>query len=129
MQHPLKTLAALALLFLILGLMAFVYPKAGISLGGGVVLKFPELAELLHKKQAKKDISKILALADKINANDSIAASDSLQTKDTTAIKLINTIQFRNQASLNAFFEALSTMKTDPKSIRVLHYGDSQIEW
>ncbi|MDZ4665455.1 MAG: GDSL-type esterase/lipase family protein [Bacteroidota bacterium] len=128
MQHPIKTLAALASLFLILGLMAFVYPKAGISLGGGVVLKFPELAELLHKKQPKKDISKILALADKINANDSIAASDSPQTKDTTAIKLINTIQFRNKESLDAFFDALSIIKSDPKSIRVLHYGDSQIE-
>ncbi|MBK7819265.1 MAG: hypothetical protein IPJ60_18320 [Sphingobacteriaceae bacterium] len=107
--------------------MAFVYPKAGISLGSGVVLKFPELSELLHKKQAKKDISKILELADKINANDSISAIDSLQTKDT-CYKLINTIQFRNKASLDAFFEALSTMKSDPKSIRVLHYGDSQIE-
>ncbi|MBK6523706.1 MAG: hypothetical protein IPG08_16125 [Sphingobacteriaceae bacterium] len=128
MQHPLKTLAALGSLFVILGLMAFVYPKNGISLGGVVVLKFPELSELLHKKQAKKDISKILELADKINANDSISAIDSLQTKDTTAIKLINTIQFRNKASMDAFFEALSTMKSDPKSIRVLHYGDSQIE-
>lgn len=128
MQHPLKTLITLISLFAVLALMAFVYPKEGFDLGNGMVLKFPELSEFTKQKETKKDISKILALADQINANDSIAAIDSLQTKDTAVVKLINTIQFRNKSALDAFFEALSTMKTEPKSIRVLHYGDSQIE-
>lgn len=136
MQHPIKTLLAMAGLFGLLAIMAFVYPKEGINMGNGLVLKFPELNSFLEKKGTKKDISKILALADQINANDSIAALDSLNVNhldsipqtDTNTIKLINTIQFRNKAALGAFFEALSTLKNDPKSIRVLHYGDSQIE-
>src|SRR5688500_12567356 len=113
MQHPLKTLVTMAALFGVLALMAFVYPKEGIKIGDGVVLKFPELAQCISKKEEKKDISKILALADKINARDSIIAADSLladsplvdslQIKDTSAIKLINTIQFRNKAALDAF--------------------------
>jgi lysophospholipase L1-like esterase len=131
MQHPLKTLAALASLFLILGLMAFVYPKDGIHLGNST-LKFPELSEFLNKKEEKKDISKILAMADEINARDSIDAVDSFPIDsllvDTNVIKLVNTIQFRNKAALDGFFDALSKIKTEPNSIRVLHYGDSQIE-
>jgi lysophospholipase L1-like esterase len=135
MQHPFKTLVSLVGLFSILAFTAFVYPKDGIRLANGVSLNFPVLSEFTHKKEEKKDISKILAMADQINANDSIAEADSVSIPDslgvfadTNAVKLINTIQFRNAKALDAFFEALSTMKTEPKSIRVLHYGDSQIE-
>lgn len=130
MQHPLKTLLNLACVFGVLALMAFVYPKEGIQIGSSINLKFPDLNELLAEKKAKTDISKILQLADEINENDSLAGTaDSLrQTKDTAISKLINTIQFRNKAALNTFFDALANLKSDPKSIRVLHYGDSQIE-
>lgn len=129
MQHPLKTLLFIISIFGMLALMAFVYPKQGIQLSQDITLNFPDLNDLLEKKEKKTDISKILELADKINANDSLGIiTDSLQTKDTALVKLINTIQFRNKAALDVFFEALSNLKTDPKSIRVLHYGDSQIE-
>lgn len=129
MQHPFKSLVTLGLVFGALALMAFVYPTDGIKLGSDLALKFPTLSSLFEKKEAKKDISKILQLADQINANDSLGTSaDSLQVQDTSAVKLITTIQFKNKAALNNFYEAISTIKAQPSSIRVLHYGDSQIE-
>ncbi|MFO0434429.1 MAG: hypothetical protein ACK5ZT_04210, partial [Sphingobacteriaceae bacterium] len=129
MQHPFKSLITLGSVFGVLALMAFVYPSDGIKLSNELSLKFPPLSSFLNKKEAKTDISKILQLADQINLNDSLGiVTDSLQTKDTTAPKLITTIQFKNKTALNTFFEALSTIKSQPSSIRVLHYGDSQIE-
>lgn len=129
MQHPFKSLFILLSVFSLLALMAFVYPKEGIDVANGVNLKFPSLEQLFAEKQKKTDISKILELADKINAQDSLGtASETKTNADTTKPTLITTLQYKNKAVLAAFFEALSNLKNDPKSIRVLHYGDSQIE-
>jgi lysophospholipase L1-like esterase len=91
----------------------------------------------------KTDISQIVALADaedKLSDNDTTQAS---RKEDTTAkkeikylevndpsIKLITNIQYKDSAktSLYNFFEALAGILVEDKSIRILHYGDSQIE-
>ncbi len=48
--------------------------------------------------------------------------------KDEQPKTLNTTIQSRNRKALYAFFNALSKVKTEPSTLRVLHYGDSQIE-
>lgn len=47
-----------------------------------------------------------------------------------TSNHLITTIQYKNgnKSALNSFFQALNNIHKEPKSIRILHYGDSQIE-
>ena len=55
------------------------------------------------------------------------SASATEPVKDSST-HLITGIQTRGPQALQNFFEALSGLKTDPKAIRVLHYGDSQIE-
>jgi len=51
-----------------------------------------------------------------------------IEIKERDTAVLITNIQTRNKNTLKKFFEALHGLKQDPRSIRVLHYGDSQIE-
>lgn len=51
-----------------------------------------------------------------------------LVAKEEQPKTLITGIQYRNKKALYAFFRALSQVKGDQNSLRVLHYGDSQIE-
>lgn len=55
---------------------------------------------------------------------DSLLASE----KEEQPKRLITGIQFKNKKALYAFFSALSQVKSVNSSLRVLHYGDSQIE-
>lgn len=50
-----------------------------------------------------------------------------IEIKDTAA-HFAATIEYTNPEALKNFFDALIELKKNPKSIRVLHYGDSQIE-
>lgn len=126
---------------------AYVFPEGGLEIGGQKI-SFPTLASYFdNKKPEKKDISKIIALADaedqlteKVSAKDStpqILKADSAAKKEIQyleindpAIKLITTLQYKDslRTALDNFFEALAAVQTDDKGIRILHYGDSQIE-
>lgn len=157
MHKPWHSLAFGISIFLILGLLSFTFPKQGINLAGGIEFNFPGIHSLLGINSEKKDISKIIQAVDAIDTSftindpadepkqtqhDSVAVKekikkeykyedlDSLAAYETndTAVKLITTIQTRNKDALKNFFDALYELKNDPKSIRVLHYGDSQIE-
>jgi lysophospholipase L1-like esterase len=132
MHKPWHSLVFTIILFLGLSLLSFTFPKEGIKLTADASLNFPSLQSLFETKVAKKDISKILAEADALDtATNLIDTTKSLV--DTTAVKdtvktLITSLQYKNKAVLKNFFDALSDLKSNPKSIRVLHYGDSQIE-
>lgn len=104
-----------------------VFPAKGIELADGYTVQFPTLAEFFapdtNKTVEFKDIP--IALVDsgpKIN-EDSLSRVDSLAR---LAVKL----QYAegDNAVLYPFFEALANLAQDPTAIRVLHYGDSQIE-
>ncbi len=130
MHKPSQSLIFALVLFFNLGLMCMLFPENGINFGGNMTLNFPTLSSIFNSKSHKKDISKIIAAAD--NADTSTVVIDSAavgkETKDTIAKKLITSLQYNNKSVLTNFFEALVQLKTNPKSIRVLHYGDSQIE-
>lgn len=61
------------------------------------------------------------------NSDTSANNSEFYSTGDSAA-RLITSIQMRNRNALRNFFDALYHLKEDPTAIRVLHYGDSQIE-
>jgi len=157
MHKPLHSLLFGIIVFLVLGLLSFTFPKNGIELSKDLKLDFPDLNSLLGVTSAKKDISKILQAVDAIDTSFTINDPEENKLQDSldkipekkpvaqapspehsepapiykgkdTALKLITTIQTRNKNVLKNFFEALHELKHDPKSIRVLHYGDSQIE-
>ncbi len=129
MHKPLQSLAFTVLVFLALGLLSFSFPKDGIAVGSNLKLEFPTLAALFGEKTDKKDISKILDAVDQIDTTFAINdTSEVLKTKDSSAVVLNTSIQTSNKTALKNFFDALSGLKNNPKAIRVLHYGDSQIE-
>jgi lysophospholipase L1-like esterase len=117
-----------------LGFISLVFPEKGIYLGERMFIQYPTFASLFfEKKPEKTDISKIIALAD---AEDkaSETATDSLppiplSTKDST-VKLNTSIQYKNvtKSAMANFFNSLANIGKEEKSIRILHYGDSQIE-
>ena len=127
-----------------LGGIAYVFPENGIDLFGQKI-SFPTLTSYVNsKKVEKKNISGILALADaedklsdKTDTTAAAAKSDSVVIKEIQylevndpSIKLITSIQYKDslKTSLNNFFESLALLQLEEKGIRILHYGDSQIE-
>ncbi len=135
MQKPLHTLLFLALTFLMLGAISAVFPEKGIQLSNKIAINYPTLSSLFGtKKETKADISNIIALADaEENAgtaeSDTMASVKAIENKDT-AVKLNTSIQYRNaeKTAMANFFNALNNIASEEKSIRILHYGDSQIE-
>jgi lysophospholipase L1-like esterase len=129
MHKPLQSLTFVLLVFLALGLLSFSFPKDGITISSNLKLEFPSLKSLFGEKSSKKDISKIINSLNEIDTtfaiNDTIEKG--IKEKDTT-VKLNTTIQTTNKAALANFYNALTELKNNPKAIRVLHYGDSQIE-
>jgi lysophospholipase L1-like esterase len=133
MHKPFHSLLFAVLFFLSLGLISNLFPEQGVHIAGNFTLNFPSLNTLFGTKPVKKDISKILEAVN--NADTVVVENDTIDTasvattpKDTVVKKLITSLQYTNKNVLNSFFESLVGLKTNPKSIRVLHYGDSQIE-
>ncbi len=145
MTHkPRYTLLFLAIIFVLLAGVAAVFPEKGVTVSEKFALNFPALNSFFEVKTVEKkaDISKIIALADsveKIEDNDTVVKvvkSDTVSVKENgvvpvdTNIKLVTTIQYKTptKTAMDNFFSSLKFIGAETKSIRVLHYGDSQIE-
>jgi lysophospholipase L1-like esterase len=140
---PFHILLFLLSVFASLGGIAYIFPEGGLYIPE-TKLSFPTLSSYFNAvKPQKKDISDIIALAD---AEDKLTAKDTLpktikqdsaakkeikylEVKDAS-IKLITSLQYRDsmKTSLDNFFQSLAEVQNGEKGIRVLHYGDSQIE-
>jgi lysophospholipase L1-like esterase len=117
-----------------LGVISLVFPEKGIHITEKLCIQYPTFASLfLEKKEIKTDISNIIALADaedKASENNNDAnAINKIEANDST-VKLITSIQYKNanKSAMANFFNALGNINKEEKSIRILHYGDSQIE-
>ena len=130
MHKPQHSFLVGVFLFLALGFLSFAFPKSGIRLPNDVRLDFPNFYTLFDNKNPKKDISNILDAVNSIDTTFALVNSANTPTNNAknASPKLITTIQYRNKEALNNFFEALVQLKTNPNAIRVLHFGDSQIE-
>ena len=134
MHKPLYTLLFLGLTFMMLGAISMVFPEKGIYITESYRIHYPTAHSLFgSKKEVKKDISAIIALADaeeKVTDNNTEEAEiKAIELKDT-AVKLNTSIQYKNatKSALCNFFNSLANINKEEKSIRILHYGDSQIE-
>jgi lysophospholipase L1-like esterase len=117
-----------------LGIISCVFPEKGIVISEKWVLHYPTLSTLFaNSKQKKTDISKIIALADaedKVIEDENDTSAMSAFVQKDSAVKLLTSIQYKNasKTAMASFFNALSNIRHEEKSVRVLHYGDSQIE-
>ncbi len=162
-MKPYKTLLFLIVVFIVLSLLSFIFPKEGIQIGSNLIFKFPDIKSLYTPKESKyADISEILAqhkieiaeniediiedtikelndsihiLPDSLKADiipDSLILKDSLETslpeKQPGTIRQYLEYPENNKSVLYPFFNHLKNLKTSNELIRILHYGDSQIE-
>lgn len=134
MHKPVYTLLFLGLTFMMLGAISMVFPEKGFYITKAYSIHYPSVHSIFgNKKEVKKDISAIIALADaeeKVTENNTeVAEIAAIELKDT-AIKLNTRIQYKNanKSALANFFNSLANINKEEKSIRILHYGDSQIE-
>ena len=134
MHKPFHTLLFLALTFFMFGIISMVFPDNGIYVTEKLTINYPTFASLFfEKKPEHTDISSIIALSDaeeKVTETYSDTAEiKAIELKDT-AVKLNTSIQYKNatKSALANFFNSLAAISKEEKSIRILHYGDSQIE-
>jgi lysophospholipase L1-like esterase len=134
--HVLLFIAGVGLL---LGLVSAFVPKDGLKIGG---VKFNFLASeylIYPKTQEVKDISKIVAqvdtalleieeplttYGDSSKGNLGAPAKINYQINNATVVNLNDAAK----QSLHKFFQKLTNIAESKKKIRILHYGDSQIE-
>jgi lysophospholipase L1-like esterase len=130
-MKPLQTLAFIVAVLILLSGVAAIFPENGIKIGNDLIIKFPSLKQFFFPE--KIEYADINDLVTKVEAGiDSTAAKDSLSyVTDTVNVdSLVNVVQKiefpdNDPAALDHFF---SNLQSNSGLIRVLHYGDSQIE-
>jgi len=130
---PYKILLFLLSVYILLFIISFFFPDNGITIPGNIKLNFITPEEIFSTDKTKyADITNIIenikVKEDTISANnDTVMASDSIPADTAGTKNLIHYIQFpdSNKAVLYDFFRAI---EKNSGLIRVLHYGDSQIE-
>ncbi|HBS87063.1 MAG: hypothetical protein A2W91_02490 [Bacteroidetes bacterium GWF2_38_335] len=136
-MKPFKSLLFLLAVFAVLAVVMLVMPEDGIRINDDSSIKFTTFERLFSKKPEKKNVDKIIESdvdMDKLDEEERyIVNSDN--TIDTVKIivdeqiKVVQKFQYANDdpSVLYSFFEELLGMK-DGGDVRVIHYGDSQIE-
>lgn len=143
-MKPAQTLLFLLAVLLLLGMVGLVVPEGGLRVAGQV-LRIPNPREVLFPAPKDTvDISNILALTTDDESDDEGLPADSIpltldlpedivKALDLDALPPLmpyQTLQFPqgHPEALDTFFEELEGARTRKRPIRVLHYGDSQLE-
>jgi lysophospholipase L1-like esterase len=119
-MKPLHIFRLCAIIIVSLLLVSFIYPKNGITILG-YHLDFASFSDFFSNEEVKyADISSIIS---------DTASVD--EKEENVAIKIDSLAIQHNAASLKLFkkfYSKLSAAKDDGELMRILHYGDSQIE-
>lgn len=127
---PIFTLFSLLIVMMLLGAITFFMPESGIKIGGATI-DFPTARNFFLPKTEEDSLSKIQDdIAELFDSTVVITEIDStiIKHKLDSLSKFRKSIQLNNngETALNRFFKALDNAKT--KKVRIMHYGDSQIE-
>ncbi len=129
-MKPYRVLIFILLTFLVLGLLGFVFPKQGINTF--VKLKFIHPSTLLEKDTTTKiKLDEYLNIVFNNYQQDRIATiADSMQIYIDFQQKNPAAIHYpdNNDTYFDPLFESLDSAKQNAEVIRIVHYGDSQIE-
>lgn len=147
---PARTLLFLLAVLVVLGVVGWMIPREGLRIGEAITLHLPSPNEVLFPEaQEKVDISDILTLATDEDAEmdlaESASSTDTLAT-DTLPEAAPDFVRFdpdkippleeriilhypeQGKAALFPFFAALTKAPEGKRPIRIMHYGDSQLE-
>ena len=157
-MRPYKILLVFISIFILLFFISLIFPENGIKINEKLWLQFPSFHEIISKNEIEyKDISHIISASsvaindtlettveimdEKLMGNslptteikmDSVSAPsfDIIRVKADSLKSLIFKMQFpdNDKNILYPFFDNLKDLRNNPKLIRILHYGDSQIE-
>ena len=128
-MRPLKIAYIIWTVIALLGVVCLLVPEDGWHIGPWD-LRFPTLAEALDLNPTTSSLpidSTWLAEADTVTVStDTIAKKDSVSPTSQPIIPEVNVVPTDSRAYLAAFYAALDSAASMP--VRVVHYGDSQIE-
>lgn len=136
---PFKTFSSILGLFVVLGLMAWLYPAGGISVAD-ITFRFPALTEIFQKDAPEqttdadtpqidpdKAIQEMMAAT---QAKELAAFSDSLNFYEEFFKNGRNRFDLPNDDPtwFDRFFLHLELAQIDSNVVHIMHYGDSQLE-
>jgi len=126
-MRPYHILLFLFLVFALALGTAAVWPKDGMPLTREWRLSFANLQDIFGSDTTSR--VNVEALLDSYQAIDSTAIKDSLQLAKLKHRLKMSRIQYvAGSGKLDRFFTALSASKRGEGKVRILHFGDSQIE-
>jgi len=136
-MKPLHTLSYIILVFAVLALVSFSFPKQGVKIGK-VELNFVNIPDLIQPETIQyADINGIINTDDAQNALSDLESNqtdkkdvpdqDTLRYKADSLRRVIFPLQFPSddRTILYPFFRSLDKKG---KNVHILHYGDSQLE-
>lgn len=133
MIKPVHTLLSLLAVGTLCSLTMWVFPEDGIKVSDNFTLEFETWDSFLAADTlAEAPIKDIGEFLDVYTVDvDSLAIKDSLLKEEAVRRQALMRLQYDvdNKQALDKFFKALRAVESDKsKSVRILHYGDSQIE-
>lgn len=148
MFKPWQSLLFVLLFFAGFFLLLLVLPDKTIQFSEKISLRLPEWRTIFSEPAPKTDITLILeaaeeaeGLSEKDETSEMDESTDSLSVihespirkraaiKRDSVVRLITSVQTSGRKTLSVFFDALQDLELHPeKKVRILHYGDSQIE-
>ena len=114
--------------FAILALTALLFPRSGLGIGPAN-LRFPSLQSLLEPPRQAPDLDSIAA-AEQLRQQQLAAVGDSMAYYSALLTQGPDRFWFpgADSSCLDSFFALLDSARASHRTIRILHYGDSQIE-
>ncbi len=113
-----------------LGAICYIFPADGIQIGT-MALRFPSLEKILTRNSAQiKEIEEVESMEDIIRKQELSNHQDSLNTYKELITNHISRFYFPNDdlTYFDDFFNKVTSARANGKIIRIVHYGDSQIE-
>jgi lysophospholipase L1-like esterase len=135
MIRPAHILGFLLIVLALLAAITFLFPENTVEIAG-VKLKYRQLDDILHPKKieyadisdiVKSDIAEDTATAEPLDTTallDTVRADADLLAASEYPILTSES----GKEKLHAFFKVMENARTAAKPVRIMHYGDSQIE-
>ncbi len=131
-MKPIQTLLFLVAVGFLSLAMAYITPKDGFDFGNDVKLKFASLEEDSIPEETIEKIEDLEAFLEEVEIEiDSTAIKDSIRLAKLERRKRLSKIQWKDndRSVLAGLFTALEETKNTKKTkVRIMHFGDSQIE-
>ena len=128
-RSPLQTLLFLLLVGLLAMITMWAFPKEGVKLSDSITLEYESLEDFFGENDSLAIVSIEDSLFNVVGI-DTVALRDSLDRIARIRHERVTSIQHADstQGSLYNFYKSLTKLKASGGKVRVLHYGDSQVE-